>query len=54
VTTRAAADGDGNGREDGAGVVDVRLGKRVNNQRTRRSSLDEERVRLLTELGMRW
>jgi len=32
----------------------VRLGKWVNNQRTRRSSLSEERVRLLTELGMRW
>ncbi|MGW9210949.1 Helicase associated domain protein [Embleya sp. NPDC055664] len=35
-------------------VVEVRLGKWVNNQRTRRNSLNEERVRLLTELGMRW
>ncbi|MFF7249837.1 Helicase associated domain protein [Embleya sp. NPDC008237] len=42
------------GPDDGGGVVDVRLGKWVNNQRTRRTSLNEERVRLLTELGMRW
>lgn len=35
-------------------MVEVRLGKRINNQRTRRSSLTDERVRLLTELGMRW
>ncbi|MFF7243515.1 helicase associated domain-containing protein [Embleya sp. NPDC008237] len=35
-------------------VVLVRLGKWVNNQRTRRGSLGEERERLLTELGMRW
>ncbi|MEU0940968.1 helicase associated domain-containing protein, partial [Embleya sp. NPDC005971] len=39
---------------EGGGAVEVRLGKWVNNQRTRRSSLNEERVRLLTELGMRW
>ncbi|MGW1997749.1 helicase associated domain-containing protein [Embleya sp. NPDC001921] len=37
-----------------SGVVEVRLGKWVNNQRTRRSSLSEERVGLLTGLGMRW
>ncbi|MGW1997454.1 Helicase associated domain protein [Embleya sp. NPDC001921] len=53
VTTQTAAGADG-GAEDGAGVVDVRLGKWVNNQRTRRSSLNEVRMRLLTELGMRW
>ncbi|MEU0936093.1 helicase associated domain-containing protein [Embleya sp. NPDC005971] len=34
--------------------VQVRLGKWINNQRTRRHSLSEERERLLTELGMRW
>jgi len=34
--------------------VPVRLGKWINNQRTRRDSLSEERERLLTELGMRW
>ncbi|MFI1585284.1 Helicase associated domain protein [Embleya sp. NPDC020630] len=39
---------------EGGGAVEVRLGKWVNNQRTRRSSLSEERVRLLTELGMCW
>ncbi|MFI6588156.1 helicase associated domain-containing protein [Embleya sp. NPDC050493] len=38
----------------GGETVEVRLGKWVNNQRTRRGSLDEERVRLLTGLGMRW
>ncbi|WP_331765708.1 helicase associated domain-containing protein [Embleya sp. NBC_00896] len=30
------------------------MGEWVNNQRTRRGSLSEERVQLLTELGMRW
>ncbi|WP_331768201.1 helicase associated domain-containing protein [Embleya sp. NBC_00896] len=38
----------------GGETVEVRLGKWVNNQRTRRSSLSVERGRLLTELGMRW
>ncbi|MFF7251509.1 Helicase associated domain protein [Embleya sp. NPDC008237] len=42
------------GVADGGEAVEVRLGKWVNNQRTRRSSLSEERVGLLTELGMRW
>ncbi|MFE3206278.1 helicase associated domain-containing protein, partial [Embleya sp. NPDC059237] len=44
----------GPGAAGGGAAVEVRLGKWVNNQRTRRSSLSEERVRLLTELGMRW
>ncbi|WP_439678129.1 helicase associated domain-containing protein [Embleya sp. MST-111070] len=47
-------DGLDGGTAEGGGVVDVRLGKWVNNQRNRRSSLNEERVGLLTELGMRW
>ncbi|MFE2867029.1 Helicase associated domain protein [Embleya sp. NPDC059259] len=55
VTTETAAGAEGGaGEGEGGGVVDVRLGKWVNNQRTRRSSMSEERVRLLTELGMRW
>ncbi|MFI6582906.1 helicase associated domain-containing protein [Embleya sp. NPDC050493] len=48
------AAGSGDGAGEVGGVVEGRLGKWVNNQRTRRSSLGEERVRLLTELGMRW
>ncbi|MFI1386698.1 helicase associated domain-containing protein [Embleya sp. NPDC020886] len=51
VETAAGSEG---GEGEGGGVVEVRLGKWVNNQRNRRSSLAEERVRLLTELGMRW
>ncbi|MGC0415527.1 helicase associated domain-containing protein [Embleya sp. AB8] len=48
--------GTGPGPADGgAGErVEVRLGKWINNQRNRRGSLNEERVRLLTELDMRW
>ncbi|MYW00271.1 helicase associated domain-containing protein [Streptomyces sp. SID3343] len=53
VTTDSSA-GPDDGAGEGGGVVEVRLGKWVNNQRTRRGSLSEERVRLLTELGMRW
>ncbi|MFE5325534.1 Helicase associated domain protein [Embleya sp. NPDC056575] len=53
VATQTAT-GPGGGAGKGGGAVEVRLGKWVNNQRTRRSSLNEERVRLLTELGMRW
>ncbi|MFF7251514.1 helicase associated domain-containing protein [Embleya sp. NPDC008237] len=53
VTVKTAAGSEG-GAGEGGGVVEVRLGKWVNNQRTRRSSLSEERVGLLTELGMRW
>ncbi|WP_331767842.1 helicase associated domain-containing protein [Embleya sp. NBC_00896] len=53
VATQTAAGPDG-GVGEGGGVVDVRLGKWVNNRRTRRSSLSEERVGLLTELGTRW
>ncbi|MGW9214699.1 helicase associated domain-containing protein, partial [Embleya sp. NPDC055664] len=52
VAMRTTAGPDGG--DEGGGAVEVRLGKWVNNQRTRRSSLSEERVRLLTELGMRW
>ncbi|OPC76474.1 hypothetical protein B4N89_46425 [Embleya scabrispora] len=52
--TMETATGPGGGAGEGGGVVEVRLGKWVNNQRTRRSSLNEERARLLTELGMRW
>jgi len=48
------AEGSGGGAGEGGGVVEVRLGEWVNNQCTRRSSLNEERVRLLTGLGMRW
>jgi len=55
VTTQTTAGPDGGvGEGDTAAGVEVRLGKWINNQRTRRSSLSEERVRLLTELGMRW
>ncbi|WP_439678140.1 helicase associated domain-containing protein [Embleya sp. MST-111070] len=46
--------GPGGGAGEGGGAVEVRLGKWVNNQRTRRGSLTAERVRLLTELGIRW
>ncbi|MGW9213558.1 helicase associated domain-containing protein, partial [Embleya sp. NPDC055664] len=53
VATQTAT-GPGGGAREGGGAVGVRLGKWVNNQRTRRGSLSEERVRLLTELGMRW
>ncbi|WP_406277154.1 Helicase associated domain protein [Embleya sp. NBC_00896] len=53
VATQTAT-GLGGGAGKGGGAVEVRLGKWVNNQRTRRGSLTEERVRLLTELGMRW
>ncbi|OPC76468.1 hypothetical protein B4N89_46335 [Embleya scabrispora] len=53
VTTETAT-GPGGGAGEGGGAVEVRLGKWVNNQRTRRSSLSVERERLLTELGMRW
>jgi len=54
VTTPAGPDDGAVGEDEGGEVVEVRLGKWVNNQRTRRSSLSEERVRLLTELGIRW
>ncbi|WP_235619414.1 helicase associated domain-containing protein [Embleya scabrispora] len=55
MTTEAAAGPeDGAGEGDAAVGVEVRLGKWVNNQRARRESLTKERVRLLTELGMRW
>ncbi|MFE3206158.1 helicase associated domain-containing protein [Embleya sp. NPDC059237] len=53
VVTETAAGSEGGAGEGGEGI-EVRLGKWVNNQRTRRSSLGEGRVRLLTELGMRW
>ncbi|MFE3206427.1 helicase associated domain-containing protein, partial [Embleya sp. NPDC059237] len=53
VATQTAT-GPGGGAGEGGGAVEVRLGKWVNNQRTRRGSLSEERVQLLTELGMRW
>ncbi|MFE5325527.1 helicase associated domain-containing protein [Embleya sp. NPDC056575] len=51
VETAAGAE---SGAGGGGGVVEARLGKWVDNQRSRRSSLGEERVGLLTELGMRW
>ncbi|MFF7249820.1 helicase associated domain-containing protein [Embleya sp. NPDC008237] len=53
VTTDGSA-GPDDGAGEGGGAVEVRLGKWVNNQRNRRNPLNEERVRLLTELGMRW
>ncbi|MFI6582915.1 Helicase associated domain protein [Embleya sp. NPDC050493] len=53
VAVKTAA-GPEDGAGEGGGAVEVRLGKWVNNQRTRRGSLSEERERLLTELGMRW
>ncbi|MFI1386687.1 Helicase associated domain protein [Embleya sp. NPDC020886] len=54
TVTAETATGPGGGAGNGGGAVEVRLGKWVNNQRTRRSSLSVERERLLTELGMRW